>query len=930
GLLSAVIASGLAAFATPTRAADGGTQAGTSMLGVTARDDLPPQRWYAYVESGGDLEVHFSADQRTGDGPANARTPVRYQIIVRDAAGTARFNESVNTALEAQNVRIDRTGITGSPGVWTVDFRTFDASGDPAEGYDVNWRISPHTAAGTYRPGRVWVNTFAGSQPSNGADPRTLVDNQRDLRVWWLNRLGVKYASEFYDYNGIVSLLEGNSIGNAKTDCSGPSYQSVNTSGATDGRSCPGAFVFRMFFEAPDATMPATAPAASGTTWVDPVYVPASMSNFTYSFSGSSSKAGTMTWDQSQSGTVTIEIDPTGTGAFTAGTTITTSEQYAAGANTATWDGRNASGVLVLVGTRVHVRYRLDRVGEIHWVSRDVERRAGGHQITQLTGPDTGARSLYWNDRPPQGDPCWVTDNPQTRTGTCDAPNPESLGRVTSPGYVSRTNQGGGVDSTGGRHGWGSTSGLSGTVGTWGNRRSIDEWTFYDDLASLDAVIPPQAGPDLKILKVRTSTTPVAPGEVITWKVSILNDGPAQAAQVTVNDLLPAQVDPATATLTNPSKGTISGLAWNVGTLAPGEQATVTVTATIRGDATGTLRNTATVTNPDDPHDPDVPCEDNTTLPGDIDNCDFVTDPLVAPSLRIDKALKGKVAIAGDGQSGVVTWTIDVRNDGPAVARNVEVDDSLPAGFVAGSVKGVVAKGSFDAATRSWSIGDMSAGEVQRLTLTATYPMSKLTNRIVNGATVTSPDDPYEPGPCQVNTTLDGDTDQCDEVPAVLPDIRINKAKSGKVKLNKAKTKGRATWSIEVGNLGKGKATTVVVTDLFPKGKGFVKGSLRVGKPTKGTFSKSSMKWSVGSLAYREKQRIKLSAVYSVKRLAGQGVINTVTVTSPDDPYKGGPCQVNQSLAGDKDQCDKTQITIPTPPVKIDTGIPSHAGRRIV
>ncbi|MGL5811057.1 MAG: hypothetical protein ACRCYQ_14040, partial [Nocardioides sp.] len=45
GLLSAVIASGLAAFATPTRAADGGTQAGTSMLGVTARDDLPPQRW---------------------------------------------------------------------------------------------------------------------------------------------------------------------------------------------------------------------------------------------------------------------------------------------------------------------------------------------------------------------------------------------------------------------------------------------------------------------------------------------------------------------------------------------------------------------------------------------------------------------------------------------------------------------------------------------------------------------------------------------------------------------------------------------------------------------------------------------------------------------------------------------------------------------
>jgi uncharacterized repeat protein (TIGR01451 family) len=111
-------------------------------------------------------------------------------------------------------------------------------------------------------------------------------------------------------------------------------------------------------------------------------------------------------------------------------------------------------------------------------------------------------------------------------------------------------------------------------------------------------VTPPAPTYDLGISK--TVEPPNAlPGGAVTWTITVTNTGSAPLTGVTVTD----PVDPAffseiiSATT---SKGTvfITGLnvTFNIGDLAVGESATMTLVTRIRDDATGTGTNTATAT----------------------------------------------------------------------------------------------------------------------------------------------------------------------------------------------------------------------------------------------------------------------------------------------------------------------------------------------
>lgn len=126
------------------------------------------------------------------------------------------------------------------------------------------------------------------------------------------------------------------------------------------------------------------------------------------------------------------------------------------------------------------------------------------------------------------------------------------------------------------------TAGHSGTDSNSGNSSGSS--------APTPVVVP---GADLTITKTTASTT-AGTGSNVTYTITVDNDGPSTATNVIVTDDLPAGLAFVSAT---PSQGTCNAtdpISCNLGTLANGATAMVSVVATVTATA-GTIANTASV-----------------------------------------------------------------------------------------------------------------------------------------------------------------------------------------------------------------------------------------------------------------------------------------------------------------------------------------------
>lgn len=109
---------------------------------------------------------------------------------------------------------------------------------------------------------------------------------------------------------------------------------------------------------------------------------------------------------------------------------------------------------------------------------------------------------------------------------------------------------------------------------------------------------------DLAIQKV-VNLNPVNAGEQLEYTITVTNNGPTEAYDVVVEDILPAGLSVVS---TNPSKGSWSAPFWMIGTLNNGASATLIILTNIDGSYSGALSNTATVSS--STYDPDM---DNNT-----------------------------------------------------------------------------------------------------------------------------------------------------------------------------------------------------------------------------------------------------------------------------------------------------------------------------
>ena len=174
----------------------------------------------------------------------------------------------------------------------------------------------------------------------------------------------------------------------------------------------------------------------------------------------------------------------------------------------------------------------------------------------------------------------------------------------------------------------------------------------------------------------------------VTWTVTVSNNGPSDATNVAVKDLLPEGLIYYSSI---PSKGVydeVTGI-WQIGNLKVNEVVTIDIVSIV--NRTGLINNSAEV--------------NSTEYDYNLENNHDYKDISVASTT--DLAITKVVNETNPAYGNIIKWTITVTNNGPDTATGVTVTDLLDKSFVFISSS----NDSFDFSKGVWTIGSLTKGE---------------------------------------------------------------------------------------------------------------------------------------------------------------------------------------------------------------------------
>lgn len=283
----------------------------------------------------------------------------------------------------------------------------------------------------------------------------------------------------------------------------------------------------------------------------------------------------------------------------------------------------------------------------------------------------------------------------------------------------------------------------AGATGALQNTASISSTQTNPNSASATTFVQGGTGAPQLAVQVAADRTTAAPGNTVTYTVTVVNIGTAAASNVVVSNPLPSRSYYTYGSCSGSCTVTGSTAQWSLASLAAGASASYTFTMQV--GPTGL--NPGVTVVPDQ-------ASAQATLVASVDSNTVNVSISGNPQLGFTKQVSGP-ANPAPGQA--VTYTLTVTNTGSSAATAVVVTDPIPSGLrYSGTSSASAGTASFDAVNNRmvFAVGDLPAGGTASLSLGAVVQALAAGNTsIVNTATVSAQNAPSRTASVQITAT---------------------------------------------------------------------------------------------------------------------------------------------------------------------------------
>jgi uncharacterized repeat protein (TIGR01451 family) len=267
--------------------------------------------------------------------------------------------------------------------------------------------------------------------------------------------------------------------------------------------------------------------------------------------------------------------------------------------------------------------------------------------------------------------------------------------------------------------------------------------------------------PNLSVSKVVSPAGPFEIGDNVTWVVTLWNNGPGNATNITVAEEVTGLtgLHDITAVASTGIYDTTMNL-WNISELENATSATLTLTTNFT--TSGSKVNKVNIT---------ALSETDQSV---TDNSAEVTVQINAPDIIIPQSPKADLAISKTVSStgpydldDNVTWVVTLRNNGPDNATNITVAEDVTGLTGLHDITAVASTGIYNLTTNVWNITELENATSATLTLTTNFTTSGSKVNKVNITALSETD------PIVTNSNAQA-TIQFNTTDIIIPDIPVS------------------------------------------------------------------------------------------------------------------------------------------------------------
>ncbi len=338
-----------------------------------------------------------------------------------------------------------------------------------------------------------------------------------------------------------------------------------------------------------------------------------------------------------------------------------------------------------------------------------------------------------------------------------------------------------------------------------------------------EVVVNPNPVVDISVTKTVDEFIPYV-GDQVIFTVTVQNDGPSDATNLVVTDVLASGYDLISVSTTNGTYNSVNG-SWTIGSLASSASETLTITVDVL--PTGNYSNTAELTGLTET---DIDSTPGNNSEAEDDQQTVTPVPLPLSDLLLRKSVDKLSPFVGED----VIFSINLTNLGPSDVTGVQVMDLLPSGYT--YVSNSRTAGTYNPTTGIWELNNVIPdGVTETLNIVATVnPTGDYFN--VTEVVSSSNDDPNSTP--NNNNVFENDQDNAGTIPIPAADMTLNKTVDNEF----PDVSETITFTLTLTNEGPSDAFALVVEDVLPSGYTYVSDN------SGGFYDIDSGLWNVGNL----------------------------------------------------------------------------------